>query len=219
MKLCGGKCKMMIDTGSTCNLLNFKEYNELPNKPTLHPTRNSVNGYGGNPLKIIGKFKTLIESKHAYSDAVIDVSDNEKADNLLGYSTTKELKLVKVSNSVSSSNDYSFVKQKFGPLFSGLGKMKNYLVKLHIDQSIQSVTQKHRRIGFHLRKGVDKELTNLENEDIIEPVTDGPITEWISPCHAVPKPKQPGKLRVCVDMRAPNKEILRTRHIIPTIED
>ncbi|EFX66134.1 hypothetical protein DAPPUDRAFT_116685 [Daphnia pulex] len=80
-------------------------------------------------------------------------------------------------------------------------------VKLHIDQSIQSVTQKHRRIGFHLRKGVDKELTNLENEDIIEPVTDGP-TEWISPCHAVPKPKQPGKLRVYVDMRAPNKAIL-----------
>lgn len=218
IKLCGGKCKMMIDTGSTCNLLSFKEYNELPNKPTLHPTGNSVNGYGGNPLKIIGKFKTLIESKHAYADAVIYVSDNEKADNLLGYSTAKELKLVKVSNSVSSSNDYSFVKQKFGPLFSGLGKMKNYQVKLHIDQSIQSVTQKHRRIGFHLRKGVDKELTNLENEDIIEPVTDGP-TEWISPCHAVPKPKQPGKLRVCVDMRAPNKAILRTRHIIPTIED
>ncbi|EFX65246.1 hypothetical protein DAPPUDRAFT_333375 [Daphnia pulex] len=85
--------------------------------------------------------------------------------------------------------------------------MKNYQVKLHIDQSIKSVTQKHRRIGFHLGKGVDKELTNLENEDIIEPVTDGP-TEWISPCHAVPKPKQPGKLRVCVDMRAPNKAIL-----------
>jgi hypothetical protein len=96
--------------------------------------------------------------------------------------------------------------------------MKNYQVKLHIDQSIQSVTQKYRRIYFHLRKGVDKELTNLENEDIIEPVTDGP-TEWISPCHAVPKTKQPGKLRVCVDMRAPNKAILRTRHIIPTIED
>ncbi|EFX81850.1 hypothetical protein DAPPUDRAFT_241871 [Daphnia pulex] len=75
---------MMIDTGSTCNLLSFKEYNELPNKPTLHPTGNSVNGYGGNPLKIIGKFKTLIESKHAYADAVIYVSDNEKADNLLG---------------------------------------------------------------------------------------------------------------------------------------
>ena len=47
---------------------------------------------------------------------------------------------------------------------------------------------------------------------------DGP-TEWISPAHAVPKPKQPGKLRLCVDIRAPNKAILRTRHIIPTIED
>jgi hypothetical protein len=65
IKLCGGKFKMMIDTGSTCNLLSSKEFNELPNKPTLQATGNSVNGYGGNHLKIIGKFKTLIESKHA----------------------------------------------------------------------------------------------------------------------------------------------------------
>jgi hypothetical protein len=46
-------------------LLSYKEYNALPNKPNLQPTGNSVNGYGGNPLKIIGKFKTLLESKHA----------------------------------------------------------------------------------------------------------------------------------------------------------
>jgi hypothetical protein len=91
-------------------------------------------------------------------------------------------------------------------------------VKLNIDKTVPAVTQKHRRIGFHLRKGVDEELINLKNTDIIEPVIDGP-TEWISSAHAVPKPKQPGKLRLCVDMRAPNKAILRTRHIILTIED
>ena len=96
--------------------------------------------------------------------------------------------------------------------------MKNYQVKLNVDKTVQSVTQKHRRISFHLRKGVDEEQINLQEADIIATVTDGP-TEWISPCHAVPKPKQPGKLRLCVDMRAPNKAILRTRHIIPTIED
>ncbi len=79
-------------------------------------------------MKIIG-IKTLIESKHAYANAVIYVSGNENADNLLGYSTAKEFKLVKVSNSVSSLNDYSFIKQKFGSLFVGLGKMKNYQVK------------------------------------------------------------------------------------------
>ncbi|EFX62186.1 hypothetical protein DAPPUDRAFT_120453 [Daphnia pulex] len=95
----------------------------------------------------------------------------------------KELKLVKVSNSVSSSNDYYIRKTKVWTTVFGTWKNEEL-------------------------PGVDKELTNLENEDIIEPVTDGP-TEWISPCHAVPKPKQPGKLRVCVDMRAPNKAILR----------
>jgi hypothetical protein len=43
---------------------------------------------------------------------LIYVSDNEKADNLIGYSTAKKLKLVKVSNSVTMSNEYSFIKEK-----------------------------------------------------------------------------------------------------------
>jgi hypothetical protein len=61
-------------------------------------------------------------------------------------------------------------------------------------------------------------LINLENADTNEPVIDD-TTECNSPAHAVLKPKQPGKLRLCVDIRAPNKAILRTTHIIPTIED
>jgi hypothetical protein len=95
---------------------------------------------------------------------LIYISDNEKADNLIGYSTTKKLKLVKVSNSVTMSNEYSFIKEKYAPLFVGLGKIKNYQVKLNIDKTVPAVTQKHRRIGFHLRKGVDEELINLETQ-------------------------------------------------------
>jgi hypothetical protein len=77
----------------------------------------------------------------------------KKADNLLGYSTAKKLKLLlKVYNSVTISNEYSFIKEKYAPLFMGLGKMKNYQVKLNIDKTVTAVTQKHRRIGFHTQR-------------------------------------------------------------------
>jgi|688.fasta_scaffold2091629_1 hypothetical protein len=101
---------MMIDTGSTCNLLRYKEYNALPNKPNLQPTGNSAKRIWRKSSKNYRQI--LLESKHAYAEVLIYVSDNETADNLLGYSTAKKLKLVKVYNSVIISNEYSFIKEK-----------------------------------------------------------------------------------------------------------
>ena len=42
---------------------------------------------------------------------------------------------------------------------------------------------------------------------------------WVSPIVAFPKPNNPDKLRLCVDMHQANTAILRERHPQPTIED
>ena len=75
----------------------------------------------------------------------------------------------------------------------------------------------HRRIPFHVRKQVEKKLEQLENEGIVERA-EGP-TPWVSPIIVVPNPHKPNEIRICVDMRALNKAIIRERHIIPTIDD
>ena len=93
--------------------------------------------------------------------------------------------------------------------------MKNFEVKLHIDESVTPVAQPARRIPFHLRKKVSQELERLEQEGIIEKV-EGP-TPWISPLVAIPKKN--GDVRLCVDMRLPNEAIQRERHPTPTIDD
>ena len=74
-----------------------------------------------------------------------------------------------------------------------------------------------RRQPFHTRKKVEKEIENLIRDDIIEPVTEA--TEWVSAIVTPPKPNNPSEIRLCVDMRAANKAIVRERHPIPTIED
>ena len=68
-----------------------------------------------------------------------------------------------------------------------------------------------------LRRKVEEELVRLEELDIIEKV-DGP-TPWVSPIVAVPKPKSPNEVRICVDMRIPCTAIQRERHITPTLDD
>ena len=75
-----------------------------------------------------------------------------------------------------------------------------------LTKNIVPVTQPHRRIPFHLRKKVEDELKRLEELDIIEKVV-------------APKLKNPDEIRICVDMRLPNKAVKRERHITPTIDD
>ncbi len=103
----------------------------------------------------------------------------------------------------------------FPKVFKGIGKLKNTHVRLHIDDSVAPVVQSVRRIPFHLRKQVSEELDNLESQGIIEKV-DGPTT-WVSPL--VIAPKKNGSVRLCVDMRMPNKAILRERHPSPMVDD
>ena len=79
------------------------------------------------------------------------------------------------------------------------------------------VAQPHRRIPFHIRQQVEAQLKKDEDLGVIERIS-GP-TPWISPIVVVPKPKAPGQIRVCIDMRQPNKAILRERHPTPTINE
>ena len=76
--------------------------------------------------------------------------------------------------------------------------------------------QPQRRIPYHIRQDVSKELKKLQDQDIIEKVTNQP-TPWISPIAATPK--KDGGIRICVDMREANQAIERERHTMPTLQD
>ena len=72
-------------------------------------------------------------------------------------------------------------------------------------------------IPFHQRKNLEACVESLLQQDITEPA-DGP-TLWVSPVVLVPKPKQPGGVQLCVDMREANKAITRERHLMPTLDE
>ena len=101
-------------------------------------------------------------------------------------------------------------------MFQGEGKLCNQQVKLHICEDVQLVMQPQRRIPYHMRKTVSKELEKLVQQNIIENVVNQP-TPWISPI--ICTPKKDNSIHICVDMRAPNQAIEREGHIMPTIQD
>jgi transposase InsO family protein len=214
---------MIVDTGASTDIIDEKAFSQinqhLPVK--LGHTTKRLFAYGSKTqLPTLGQFEGVIEFKGNRAKSKIHVLKGSNG-SLLSYKTAQHLKVLNLNiNHINHINKsvcpiLEKLEKKYPKLFSGIGKLKEVEVNLHIDNAVKPVTQRARRIPFHIRKKVEKELSNLEQQDIIERA-EGP-TSWISPLVATPK--KDGNIRICVDMRMANKAIKRERHPMPTMDD
>lgn len=210
-----------VDSGARVNIIDSVTFKKLDDKPDLLPSNLKIFPYASKyPLDILGKFKGVVTHGDQHSYATFNVV-NCNSGNLLSMKTSEDLGLLKMNlnavNTESNSHVSDSLCKDFPHLFEGVGKLNNMQVHLSIDHSVKPVNQKHRRIPYQLRKKVEEQLLNDEANDIIEKV-DG-ATPWVSPVVIVPKPNDPSEIRLCIDMREPNRAIQRERHITPTIDD
>ena len=215
--LCNSNIVVIIDTASSINILDTQTYNRLKTKPDLTKSKSKINPYGSQKgIHTIGEFNCMVQSQAGIQVWCTFYVASGNYGSLLGYSACVNLKLADVYHTINNINILS-IEDNYPAVFSGIGKLKDTQIKLHINPDIQPVKQTHRRVPFHVRKQVKEEIRNLEDQDIIETVT-GP-TPWISPIVVAPKPKDPTKVRICIDMREANRAIERERHVTPTVDD
>ena len=178
--------------------------------------------YGGQKLEVVGQFKSelAVEETKVLTHFIVV----KRGRCLVGYSTATELGILHVGpvpkSRAESCNTVGcpFVeslKAKFPGVFSGVGRLKNYQLKLHIDPQVTPVVQKMRRIPFSLKDKVTAKVNELLENDIIGRV-EKPTT-WISPVVVAPKPS--GDIRLCFEMRRANEAIVRERLPIPTLDE
>ena len=190
---------------------------------------------------MLGKFTAVVKTKKRYDAADFYVVKGSRSSGcLLGSSSAVNLGILHIVNCVKfkqckfTGEKSTHASSRFSncasggqerlqklikdndDLFHGIGKLKGVKVKLHVDQDVKPVAQKHRRVPFHLRDKVEAEVTRLEEAGIIEKVDSA--TDWISPIVISPK-KDSNEVRICVDMVEANRAIKRTRHVIPTVEE
>ena len=77
--------------------------------------------------------------------------------------------------------------------FRGVGKLKDYQLKIHVDPEINPVAQPQQCVPIHVRKDVEKKLKELQDLDIIDDA-EGPMP-WVSPLLALAKSN--GDVHVC----------------------
>ena len=216
---------VLIDSGATCNVMGQQTWELLKQQGIKCESRKSARelfAYGGTePLPTLGTFTADVTwagmENGSKADFVVVKGDGRT---LLGRETAEVLSLLRIgplqANSVGGGQLDGDIREKYKHLFSGVGLLKGYELKLHVDESVKPVAQHVRRIPFRLREKVDAKLDELLELDIIEEVPEG-LSGWISPLVVVPK--SDGDVRVCVDMRRANEAIIRERHPIPTVEE
>ncbi|GAB1601043.1 hypothetical protein Ahia01_000382500 [Argonauta hians] len=208
----GQSIDILADSGASTNILPTHHFNRLNHTPRLEKCDTKVYPFSSTvPLKVRGKFQTEVSyngHRQQVYFLVVDTTDIP----ILSWKTSQDLRLLTTVNKIDGD-----VESHYQDVFTGLGKLKDQLIHLHIDTSVQPVAQRYRKIPFHMRKQLDEHLDREIELGVIEKAT-GP-TPWVSPLVIVPKPKSPNKIRVCVDMRAPNKAIKRECHNMPTFDE
>lgn len=125
--------------------------------------------------------------------------------NLMSCETSEKLAFVKFACAIQQPKED--IVREYEDRFEGIGKMTDAKVQLNINKDVKPIAQKSRRIPFHLRDQVEKEIERLKEFDIIEDATGA--TLWASPLVIVHKTD--GQIRVCLDSRAINTAIERER--------
>lgn len=217
----GKNLPFTLDTGASVNIISSETLKKSAIEHKLSQTRTNIYSYGTTTsLPIAGCFEASLTKDVVSTQATIYVIEGT-ADSLLSYESALQLGLIQITANLTTvpdiNNPLQAYKSQYPALFTGVGKLKNHQVHLHIDPSVPPVAQRHRRIPFHIQKAVEAEVNRLEQLDIIEPATGA--TPWVSPIVPVPKPHDPSVIRLCVDMRQANVAIKRERHITPTIDD
>uniref|UniRef100_A0A669DPM2 Gypsy retrotransposon integrase-like protein 1 n=1 Tax=Oreochromis niloticus TaxID=8128 RepID=A0A669DPM2_ORENI len=220
VRVMGTQIPVLIDSGATANCLTEATYNKLTPRPMLTSTDIKIYPYhSSTSLPVCGAFRCSVEKQDKTVRCSFFVIKGGGF-NILSFETSKDLGLLHIVTAVTSQSQRSVAAklvEQHPELFQGIGKLKDFQVKLHINTDVKSTCQPHRRVPFHLRQKVEDELQKLEADDIIEKVT-GP-TPWVSPIVTLPEPKNPDEVRICVDMRQANTAIERERHVTPTIDD
>ena len=178
----------IIDSGSDCSLMSvktFQKVNEIRNVD-VEKCHKNVYVYGSNvPLETVGHCYMNCKVKQTgYEKTVRFIIVPKDVPTLISRNDSIELGILQLGKglvcSVKSDNCGIMpdIKAKYPSVFSGLGKLRNYQLRLHIDESVPPFAQPVRRITFSRREKVLEKLRMLESMDVIEKVQTP--TSWVN---------------------------------------
>ena len=223
----GSKVKMKLDTGASTNVISWKTFKKLQNRPPLQASNVILRAYGDHVIDHKGKATLTCKTNHCEEPLQFYVAMT-KAPPILGLQACEKLGLIQRTDclpsqpmrgqpSVNVINPGHLTKQdvleEYKDVFMGLGKFEPYHIA--IENGAEPVIHPPRRVSHGLHDRLKEKLDQMERDEIIAKV-DKP-TNWVNSLVIVEK--KDGSLRLCLDPKDLNKVIRREHFQIPTFED
>ena len=134
-KVNGTETEFIIDTGAGLNILDKNGFDNLQDKLKLDRTDIRARAYKSEqPITILGKFCAKAQVQEREAQATFYVTE-EHDGSLLTCETAEALKLVTVDRKFLLAVD---AEAETDPLYEGVGLLKDFSVKLHIDDSCEA---------------------------------------------------------------------------------
>ncbi|XP_064469135.1 uncharacterized protein K02A2.6-like [Ornithodoros turicata] len=188
------ECKARYKELSARKLGIPEPYGEVQKSSTLHPDV--------HPAACVNRTSRLFQAGDPIERLLLDL----RIDGAL---------LQFLETEVTSGASERIAKCEFANLFSPeLGLAKGYEHKVKVRTDVHLTTTKLRMLPLQIRDDVSKELKKLLDMDVIEPIDASP---WVSPL--VVTKKKDGRIRLCVDLRAPNKAVVPDCYPLPNMEE
>ena len=125
-------------------ILDEIDYRKLRNPPKLEDTAVRVYPYKSNkPLKILGKFVAKISTQDGATSKEVVYVPEGAGGSLLSWQASHNLQLIAVVNPLATElrPQIQQLVEEYEDLFTGLGKLKDYQVHLHVNKDIQPTAQ------------------------------------------------------------------------------
>jgi transposase InsO family protein len=211
---------MLPDSGAKASLLNAATYYAFFGQQPLTASNKRLCGYQGHAIKALGQLELPVRLGGAtVPQAVFHVV--EKGANVLGVDVMGQLgiRLMTQDGQVLAVMEQQlqipdWLPKRFQQLGGRLGHIKGFVHRPHVDGTVRPVRQPLRRIPISLQETVRKQVADMLAQDVIEPIT---ASEWAS--NLVLVPKKNGQVRICTDLRGPNKAIVPDVFPLPTFEE
>ena len=197
--------KILVDTGAKVSVCGMKQAKIWGLLDKMTPSTTKIHPYNSDPIQIRGTAICAVTFKERSVPVEFHVLPGSCEPILAG---TKSLQLKIVSfdgtddtynpvlmiNEAASSkeksrffNDINHILAKYPQNFKGLGKLKDYQVKLFTDSSIKPVAVPPRVIPYHLRARVYDSIKEMIRDGAIEEHPVNEPVEWVSCAVIIPK--------------------------------
>ena len=219
--------RLVADTGARISVCGTSQASKWGILDRMVPSKLRIKPYKSEPISVFGEARCSVTFGRTSIPVVWHIISGS-CDPILSGNAALQLGIIQFNKTEEAFQPILMIeKESKGNLqnilaeypqnFSGLGKLKDYKVKLHCNPEVKPVNVPAHSFPYHLKERAQKAVDEMIKQDVIEEHPPDQPAPWVS--NAVLTPKPDGSIRVTLDARNVNKAILSSNQPIPKHED